>query len=40
MPVNKDVWWDLHEAADAKDVASEVVAAIGAYAVPAIREQV
>jgi hypothetical protein len=27
MPVNEDVWWDLHEAADAKDVAGEVVAA-------------
>lgn len=39
MPENRDVWWDLDEDADAKDVASEVVATISAYGLPALRER-
>ncbi|WP_433263642.1 DUF4304 domain-containing protein [Micromonospora vinacea] len=39
MPENRDVWWDLDEEADAKAVASEVVAAISAYGLPALRER-
>ncbi len=39
MPINKDVWWDLHVDAAAKNVASEVVAAISAYGLPALRER-
>ncbi|MEU7590198.1 DUF4304 domain-containing protein [Micromonospora sp. NPDC049230] len=38
MPVNQDVWWDLNEDVEATDVASEVVTAIGAYGLPALRE--
>ncbi|MEW2145522.1 DUF4304 domain-containing protein [Micromonospora vinacea] len=39
LPENRDVWWDLDEDAVAKDVASEVVAAISAYGLPALRER-
>ncbi|MGC4810083.1 DUF4304 domain-containing protein [Micromonospora sp. DT228] len=38
MPVNEDVWWDLNEDVEATDVASEVVTAIEAYGLPALRE--
>ncbi|SIM88184.1 DUF4304 domain-containing protein [Micromonospora cremea] len=39
MPVDKDVWWNLDEDAEAKGVASEVVAAISAYGLPSLRER-
>ena len=39
MPVDKDVWWDLDGEHDPKVAASGVVAAIGAYGLPALRQQ-